>query len=122
MVAKVRETVEIDAPIEKVWAVVHEDFKNAKKWTSSLDHIDELTDGPLGKGTELRYTINTAGGNLSENFASIDWSAAQQAGAVDGAVESAIGVLLYQMGIAALVPLAFYFMIAMKAWRNTGTK
>ena len=62
MVAKVRETVEIDAPIEKVWAVVHEDFKNAKKWTSSLDHIDELTDGPLGKGTELRYTITTGAG------------------------------------------------------------
>ena len=54
--------VEIDAPIEKVWAVVHEDFKNAKKWTSSLDHIDELTDGPLGKGTELRYTITTGAG------------------------------------------------------------
>ena len=61
-VAKVRETVEIDAPMAKVWAVVHEDFKNAGKWTSSLDHVDVLTDGPLGRGTELRYTINTAGG------------------------------------------------------------
>jgi uncharacterized membrane protein len=61
-VARVHETVEIDAPIEKVWAVVHEDFKNAKRWTSSLDHIDELTDGPLGKGTELRYTITTGAG------------------------------------------------------------
>ena len=60
--AKVRETVEIDAPIEKVWAVVHEDFKNAGKWTNSLDHVDTLTDGPFGKGTELRYTINTHGG------------------------------------------------------------
>jgi hypothetical protein len=40
------------------------------------------------------------GRNLSEGYASIDWSAAQQAGAVDGAVESAVGVLLYQMGIA----------------------
>jgi uncharacterized membrane protein len=61
-VARVHETVEIDAPIEKVWAVVHEDFKNAKRWTSSLDHIDELTDGPLGRGTELRYTITTGAG------------------------------------------------------------
>ncbi len=49
------------------------------------------------------------GGNLSEGFHSIDWSAAQQAGTVDGAVESAVGVLLYQMGMAAFVPLAFYF-------------
>ncbi len=60
--AKVHETVEIDAPVERVWAVVHEDFKNAKKWTSSLDHVDILTDGPLGRGTELRYTITTPGG------------------------------------------------------------
>jgi hypothetical protein len=65
---------------------------------------------PFGRGLG-------SGGNLSENFASIDWSAAQAAGAVDGAVESAVGVLLYQMGIAAVVPLWFYFMIAMKAWR-----
>jgi len=65
---------------------------------------------PFGRGLG-------AGGNLSENFASIDWSAAQQAGAVDGAVESAVGVLLYQMGIAAVVPLWFYFVIGMKSWR-----
>jgi hypothetical protein len=65
---------------------------------------------PLGRGLGV-------GGNLSADFSSIDWSAAQQAGSVDGAVESAVGVLLYQMGIAALLPLGFYFMIAMRAWR-----
>lgn len=65
---------------------------------------------PFGRGLGV-------GGNLSEGFFSIDWSAAQQAGTVDGAVESATGVLLYQMGIAALVPLGFYFAMALKAWR-----
>jgi hypothetical protein len=65
---------------------------------------------PLGRGLGV-------GGNLSPDFSSIDWRAAQQAGSVDGAVESAVGVLLYQMGIAALVPLAFYVVIAIKAWR-----
>ena len=65
---------------------------------------------PLGRGLG-------AGGNLGDNFASIDWSAAQQAGAIDGAAESAVGVLLYQMGVAALAPLTFYFMIGLKAWR-----
>jgi len=65
---------------------------------------------PLGRGLG-------AGGNLSADFSSIDWRAAQQAGAVDGAVESAVGVLLYQMGIAAAVPLGFYLVIAIKAWR-----
>ncbi len=65
---------------------------------------------PLGRGLGV-------GGNLSDGYFSIDWSAAQQAGTIDGAVESAIGVLLYQMGIAALVPLGFYFAMALKAWR-----
>jgi hypothetical protein len=65
---------------------------------------------PLGRGLGI-------GGNLSDSYFSIDWSAAQQAGTIDGAVESAIGVLLYQMGIAALVPIGFYFVVALKAWR-----
>jgi hypothetical protein len=65
---------------------------------------------PFGRGLG-------AGGNMAEDFSSIDWSAAQQAGAVDGAVESSVGVLLYQMGIAALVPLGCYFAIAITTWR-----
>jgi hypothetical protein len=65
---------------------------------------------PFGRGLGV-------GGNLSDGYFSIDWSAAQQAGTIDGAVESAVGVLLYQMGIAALVPLGFYVAVALKAWR-----
>jgi hypothetical protein len=65
---------------------------------------------PFGRGLGI-------GGNLSEGYSSIDWSAAQQAGAVDGAVESAVGVLLYQMGLAALIPLGFYLAMALKVWR-----
>jgi hypothetical protein len=69
-----------------------------------------LLEAPFGRGLGV-------GGNLSTDFASIDWRAAQQAGSVDGAVESAVGVLLYQMGIAALLPLGLYVAIAIKAWR-----
>jgi len=65
---------------------------------------------PFGRGLGV-------GGNLSESFFSIDWSAAQQAGTVEGAVESAVGVMLYQMGMFALAPLGFWFWMAMKAWR-----
>src|SRR5207237_518020 len=67
-------------------------------------------DRPLGRGLGV-------GGNLSDGYFSIDWTAAQQAGTMDGAVESAIGVLLYQMGVAALVPLGFYLAMGLKAWR-----
>lgn len=54
--------MEIDAPVARVWAVVHEDFKNAAKWSNNLDRIEVLTDGPFGKGTELRYVLATPGG------------------------------------------------------------
>ena len=35
--------------------------------------------------------------------------------------ECAIGVLIYQMGMAAFVPLGFYFAMALKAWRLYAT-
>jgi uncharacterized membrane protein len=63
----VKESVQIEAPAERVWAVVSEDFKNATKWTSGLDKAELLTDGPTGRGTRLRYTIRTpAGANAME--------------------------------------------------------
>jgi len=61
----VKESVQIEAPAERVWAVVSEDFKNATKWTSGLEKAEVLTDGPVGKGTRLRYTINTPAGQQS---------------------------------------------------------
>lgn len=72
--------------------------------------LDGFVQRPYGRGLGI-------GGNLSDSYFSIDWSAAQAAGTIDGAVESAIGVLLYQMGVAAFVLLAFYFAMALKAWR-----
>jgi hypothetical protein len=58
-----------------------------------------------------------AGGNLSTNFAGIDWSKYQHEGATDIAVESAAGVLLYQMGVAGVVVIAIYLWLARTAWR-----
>lgn len=72
--------------------------------------LNGFLEKPFGRGLG-------SGGNLSDSYFSIDWSAAQAAGTIDGAVESAVGVLIYQMGIAALVPLGFYFAMALKAWR-----
>ena len=60
---------------------------------------------PIGRGLGV-------GGNFSEGFSSIDWSAAQHAGSVEGAVESAVGVMLYQMGIGAFVFFGFVAALA----------
>jgi uncharacterized membrane protein len=61
-VASVRESVEIEAPAERVWAVVHEDFKNAPRWSHNLVKAEVLTPGPTRKGTLLRYHLDTPGG------------------------------------------------------------
>ena len=61
--ARIRETVEIDAPAERVWAVVAEDVKNAPKWTTYLDKAEKLDDRPPGKGTRYRYHLTLPGGH-----------------------------------------------------------
>jgi uncharacterized membrane protein len=60
-VATIREEVEIDAPAERVWAVVAEDVKNAPKWTTNLDQVEKLDEGPPGKGTRYRYHLDVGG-------------------------------------------------------------
>lgn len=61
--AKLRESVVIEAPPSRVWAVVAEDVKNAPKWTTNLDRVEKLDDGVPGKGTRYRYHLNLPGGH-----------------------------------------------------------
>jgi hypothetical protein len=66
---------------------------------------------PLGRGIG-------AGGNLSLSVSSFDWSTSQQLGHTDVALESSVGVLLYQMGVAAIAVLAVLFWITLTLWRH----
>jgi hypothetical protein len=66
---------------------------------------------PLGRGIG-------AGGNLSLTVSAFDWSKSQQLGHTDVALESAIGVLLYQMGVAGFVVLGVLFWIVLALWRH----
>lgn len=61
--AKIHEPVEINAPADRVWAVVAEDVANAPKWTSYLNRVEKLDDGPPGKGTRYRYHLSLPGGH-----------------------------------------------------------
>jgi uncharacterized membrane protein len=60
-VARIREQVDIDAPPERVWAVVAEDVKNAPKWTTYLDRVEKLDAGAPGRGTRYRYHLDLPG-------------------------------------------------------------
>jgi hypothetical protein len=52
------------------------------------------------------------------NMTAIDWSRSQALGKTDGAVESAVGVILFQMGVAGLAVWLAYGAIALRAWRG----
>ena len=62
---------------------------------------------PIGRG------IGT-GGNLATNFAELDWQAYQAAGRTPFAIESAVGVMLYQLGFAAFLYLGVCGWLAWK--------
>ncbi len=59
---KLRETIDIDAPAERVWAVVQEDAVHAPRWSTNLSKIEKLDEGPPGKGTRYRYHLDLPGG------------------------------------------------------------
>ena len=65
---------------------------------------------PLGRGIGI-------GGNLALDMSTIDWSRSQHLGHTDIAVESAVGVLLYQMGICGAVILGVFCWLAVKLWK-----
>ncbi len=60
--AKLRETVDIDAPAARVWAVVQEDVKNVPKWSKDVARVEQLDSKPPGKGTQYRYHLDLPGG------------------------------------------------------------
>ncbi|HEX6349593.1 MAG TPA: SRPBCC family protein [Candidatus Dormibacteraeota bacterium] len=47
---RIREEVSIEAPAERVWAVVHEDLKNAPKWSGYLSRATR-------KGSTITYQV-----------------------------------------------------------------
>ncbi|MBB4018715.1 hypothetical protein GGR16_003762 [Chelatococcus caeni] len=72
--------------------------------------FESFTANPLGHGLG-------SGGNLAADPAVLDWRRAQSLGMAGQAVESALGVLLHQMGIGCLGLLAGYILIARSALR-----
>lgn len=59
---KIRESVDIKAPASRVWAVVQEDAVHAPRWSSNLAKVEQLDDGPPGKGTRYRFHLDLPGG------------------------------------------------------------
>jgi hypothetical protein len=87
-------------------------------YSSGDYHVIGLVGGMNGfLKNPIGHTLGD-GGNLSiPDFSQLKWDDFQHAGATDVAVESSVGVLFFQMGVAALAWFAFYFWVAAVAWR-----
>ena len=72
--------------------------------------LKEFAGDPLGQGLGI-------GGNISSGAARIDWDMSQAEGAANIPVESAVGVMLYQMGIGAVVFFGFLVALAVACYR-----
>jgi hypothetical protein len=70
--------------------------------------VRDFLHNPLGQGLGF-------GGNLSSTTEHLDWQRAQATGAAAVPIESAVGVMLYQMGIGSVVFFGFLAAIAVKA-------
>lgn len=71
--------------------------------------LDGFKGNPAGHGLG-------GGGNLNGLVSREQWDRAQIVGQTQVAVESAVGVLLYQMGVAACALFAFNFWLVERAW------
>jgi hypothetical protein len=60
--AKLRETVNIEAAAARVWAVVQEDVASVPKWSKDVARVEQLDRKPPGKGTQYRYHLDLPGG------------------------------------------------------------
>jgi hypothetical protein len=73
--------------------------------------VRDFLGNPLGQGLGI-------GGNLSSASVNLDWDRAQGEGAAAVPVESAVGVMLYQMGIGSFVFFGFLAALAVSAGRR----
>lgn len=77
-----------------------------------LAGIRDFARNPIGQGLGL-------GGNLSSSIeGTLDWGRAQDMGVADIPVESAIGVMLYQMGVGAFAVLGLLLALCIECARR----
>ena len=61
-VQRIRERIEIDAPVEAIWKVVHRDIAKVPRWSKNLLRTEVVGGGSLKAGSELLYVVKLPGG------------------------------------------------------------
>ena len=50
---RIERSITIERPVDEVWRFVH-DWRNDRLWQTTLRESEQLTDGPVGVGTQVR--------------------------------------------------------------------
>lgn len=70
----IHEEVTISAPVERVFAVVHEDLPNAPKWTTHLKRAYPVDGEATGPGSRIRYDLELPGWKGHLELEQTTWS------------------------------------------------
>jgi hypothetical protein len=65
-VGRIRERIEIAAPVARIWTVVHEDIPNVPLWSEHLLRTEVGGGGKVRLDTELRYVVQLPAGRTQE--------------------------------------------------------
>jgi uncharacterized membrane protein len=71
--ARLRESILIAAPAERVWEAVHEDVRNFPRWTTNVRLVEAVTKPPAGEGTVYRYWLETPIGEQVLELEHTEW-------------------------------------------------
>jgi uncharacterized membrane protein len=65
-VGVIRAQIDIQAPVERIWAAVHQDIDNVPVWSESLLDAEVVGGGPLRVGSELVYVVKLPAGRTQD--------------------------------------------------------
>jgi uncharacterized membrane protein len=74
----VKQSIDIDAPIERVWDLVM-DPERLDEWVSIADSVSDVPDGDLKKGSRFRQTMKLKGMPLKVKWEVVECDAPKQA-------------------------------------------
>jgi hypothetical protein len=65
-VGRIRERIDIAAPVARIWTVVHEEIANVPLWSEHLLRTEVVGGGKVRLDTELRYVVKLPAGRTQE--------------------------------------------------------
>ena len=82
---RIESSVTIQAPPERVWAVV-QDVGRRLEWDARITAVEQLTPGPMGKGGRTRVTYRLLGATSAIEMEMVSWQPPARSGVRGGFV------------------------------------